>query len=255
MSAASLALRVRPLGGSLRRWGPALLVSIAALGALYHFVIRDLPLFAVEAVRVEGIPALADDGDELAAALTEAAKDMTTLHVQPELLERAAAPFPMVESVSAEAEFPHKLVITVHERRPAAEIGGKNGSVVVSRDGTILEGMSGKGIALPRLPIDRLPREGRIGGPVMDQVRVLRAVPPALQPYLAESARGPGGVDVVLRGGIVLHFGGSTRTRQKWLAAAAVLADPELTALDYVDLTAPNRPAVGGAGHTLPPLP
>ena len=32
-----------------------------------------------------------------------------------------------------------------------------------------------------------------------------------------------------------------------------MLADPSITALDYVDLHAPRRPAVGGAGHVLPP--
>jgi hypothetical protein len=31
-----------------------------------------------------------------------------------------------------------------------------------------------------------------------------------------------------------------------------VLADPSLTALDYVDLTSPRRVAVGGSGHYLP---
>ncbi len=255
MNASALALRVRPLGGGLRRGALIAVVAAAALAALYIYWVRDLPLFAVEAVRIEGIPSRSDDGDELAAALTEAAGEMTTLHVQPELLERAAAGFPMIESVSAVADFPHKLTITVHERKPAAEIGRGEGSVAVSSDGTILEGMSGEGIALPRLPIDRVPRDGLIGGPVRDQVRVLGAAPPALQPYLAQSVRGPDGIDVILRGGIVLRFGNSARARQKWLAAAAVLADPDLTALDYVDLTAPNRPAVGGAGHSLPALP
>ena len=39
------------------------------------------------------------------------------------------------------------------------------------------------------------------------------------------------------------------------LAAAAVLADPEVEALDYVDLQSPGHPALGGEGHLLPPLP
>lgn len=255
MSAASLALRARPLRGRLRRGLLVAAVAAAGLAALYLYWFRDLPVFAVEAVRVEGVPARAHDGDELTAALTEAAKEMTTLHVQPEALERAAAGYPMVESVTAEADLPHKLVITVHERDPAAVIGAGDGSVAVSADGTVLAGFSGKGVALPLLPLKRVPRSGAIAGPVLEQVRVLGAVPPILQPYLARSLKGPSGIDVELRGGIVLHFGNSARARQKWLAAAAVLADPGLTALDYVDLTAPNRPAVGGAGHTLPPLP
>ncbi len=44
------------------------------------------------------------------------------------------------------------------------------------------------------------------------------------------------------------------RVRRQLDDAAAVLADPSITALDYVDLHAPRRPAVGGSGHTLPPM-
>jgi hypothetical protein len=34
-----------------------------------------------------------------------------------------------------------------------------------------------------------------------------------------------------------------------------VLADPSITAFDYVDLHAPSRPAIYGEGHSLPPAP
>ena len=37
--------------------------------------------------------------------------------------------------------------------------------------------------------------------------------------------------------------------------AYAVLSDAELGPLDYVDLSVPGRPAVGGAGHSPPPIP
>jgi hypothetical protein len=33
-----------------------------------------------------------------------------------------------------------------------------------------------------------------------------------------------------------------------------VLADPATETLDYVDVQAPRRPAVGGSGHVLPPV-
>ena len=91
-------------------------------------------------------------------------------------------------------------------------------------------------------------------GPVLEQVRVLAAAPPALRPYVAGSYFGESGVDVELSSGIELRFGGAAEAARKWRAAAAVLADPSITALDYVDLSAQGAPAVGGSGHTLPPI-
>jgi hypothetical protein len=52
-----------------------------------------------------------------------------------------------------------------------------------------------------------------------------------------------------------LLFATSTRAAQKWRAAVAVLTDPELGSLDYVDLTVPRRPAVGGVSYSPPDLP
>ena len=49
-----------------------------------------------------------------------------------------------------------------------------------------------------------------------------------------------------LTGGIDLRFGTESQARAKWAAAAAVLADPEVTSLGYVDLQVPSRPAIGG---------
>ena len=46
----------------------------------------------------------------------------------------------------------------------------------------------------------------------------------------------------------------STQAALKWRSAAAVLADPATETLDYVDVQAPRRPAVGGSGHVLPPV-
>ena len=58
----------------------------------------------------------------------------------------------------------------------------------------------------------------------------------------------------MLRSGIELRFGDASQAGAKWKAAAAVLADPSITTLDYVNLFVPGRPSVGGSGHTLPPV-
>lgn len=108
---------------------------------------------------------------------------------------------------------------------------------------------------LPRLPLDEVPKGGKVRGTALEQVRVLAAVPGALRPYVANSFFGESGVDVTLTTGIELRFGDASQARRKWKAAAAVLADPSVTALDYVDLHAPSRPAYGGSEHELPAAP
>lgn len=139
--------------------------------------------------------------------------------------------------------------------RATATIGDEE-AVAVSADGEVLTWLTlPEEVQLPRLPLSTVPEKSRLGGPLLEQARVLGAAPAALRPYLESSDYGETGVDVELRSGIELGFGDATRLKEKWQAAAAVLADPAITALDYVDLRAPRRPAVGGSGHTLPPLP
>jgi Cell division protein FtsQ len=108
---------------------------------------------------------------------------------------------------------------------------------------------------LPELPLSEPPNGNHLAGPLLQQARVLGAAPVALRPYLARSFYGESGVDVETTSGIELRFGDASQAAQKWQAAAAVLADPSIEALDYVDLYAPARPAYGGSGHTLPPPP
>jgi hypothetical protein len=108
---------------------------------------------------------------------------------------------------------------------------------------------------LPRLPLEEVPKGGRVRGPALEQVRVLAAVPDQLRPYVAGSFYGESGVDIELTTGIELRFGDATKVRQKWRAAAAILADPSVTALDYVDLHAPTRPSYDGSEYELPPPP
>jgi cell division protein FtsQ len=108
---------------------------------------------------------------------------------------------------------------------------------------------------LPRLSLDEVPKGGQVRGPALEQVRILAAVPDELRPYVESSNFGERGVDVTLTTGIELRFGDATQAGRKWRAAAAVLADPSVTALDYVDLRAPSRPSYDGSEYELPPAP
>ena len=96
--------------------------------------------------------------------------------------------------------------------------------------------------ALPQLPLSEPPKGNRLRGQALEQARVLGAAPAALRPYLASSRYGESGVDVETTSGIELRFGDSSQAARKWKAAVAVLADPDIEALDYVDLHAPAAP-------------
>lgn len=140
--------------------------------------------------------------------------------------------------------------------RLAAAIGEGSSAIGVSADGHLIRWLPlPEEPPLPRLPLESPPQGGRVKGPALEQVRVLAAVPDALRPYVESSRYGENGVDVTLTTGIELRFGDATQAIRKWKAAAAVLADPEITALDYVDLQAPSRPSWAGEEHELPPAP
>lgn len=145
---------------------------------------------------------------------------------------------------------------TVMVPRLAAQIGEGEEAVGVAANGAVVPWLPlPEEPPLPRLPLEEPPKGGRLHGPALEQVRVLAAVPDELRPYVASSRYGESGVDVELTTGIELRFGDSSLATRKWAAAAAVLANPSVTALDYVDLQAPSRPSYAGSEHELPPLP
>lgn len=140
--------------------------------------------------------------------------------------------------------------------RATATIGSGSEAVAVGPNGQILAWLPlPEELRLPTLPLSSPPESGRLAGPVLEQARVLGAAPATLRPYIESSYYGESGVDVMLRSGIELRFGDASQTANKWRAAAAVLANPAISALDYVNVHAPRRPTVGGSGHTLPPPP
>jgi hypothetical protein len=140
--------------------------------------------------------------------------------------------------------------------RLAATIGEGEDAIGVSGNGAMVRWLPlPEDPPLPRLPLDEPPQGGRVRGPALEQVRVLAAVPDALRPYVARSFVAESGVGVELTTGIELLFGDANQAARKWRAVAAVLANPEVTALDYVNVIAPNRPTFEEGEHELPAPP
>jgi cell division protein FtsQ len=138
----------------------------------------------------------------------------------------------------------------------AAVIGEGEEAVGVADNGAVVRWLEPpEDPPLPQLPLDEIPKGGKVRGTALEQVRVLAAVPADLRPYVASSYFGESGVDVELTTGIELRFGDASQARRKWQAVAAVLADPSVTSPSYVDVHAPTRPAYEESGSELPPAP
>ena len=82
----------------------AFVCVLGVLGAMWLWL-RDSSLVAVRSVTVTGVSG--PDAGQVRAALADAARDMTTLHVKTGELRTAVDPYPTVLDVSTDADFPH----------------------------------------------------------------------------------------------------------------------------------------------------
>ena len=240
--------RLKPrtaLMARLRRRLVAFVVIAGILVAGYLLWLRDSSLVQVETVTVTGLTQA--DGAKARAALDAAAREMTTLHVDRERLERLAAPFPIVRSIDVRPDFPNGMRIHVSERRPAALLVSGSRRVPVAADGSLLTGLAVKG-GLPLVRAGGALPSRRLGpGARLAAVRVAGALPTALGSQVKEIRTEQGkGVVVPLENGPSVVFGDGSRVRAKWAAAVRVLADPDAAGAEYVDVRIPERPVAGG---------
>jgi cell division protein FtsQ len=228
-----------------RRWLLVALAVAVALGCAYMFWFRNSSFVKVEQVSIEG--ARGDDAGRMRVALTGAARDMTTLNLDRDKLQRAVAGFSSVRTLEVSSDFPHSLRIRVIEHRPVALAVGDAGRVPVAGDGSILSGVPTGG-ALPTVRLTEPARDGRLDdGAALRLVAVAGGAPPVLTHRLTDVGVKHGrGIVAHLRRGPELIFGDASRLHDKWLAAARVLADPSARGAAYIDLRLPERPAAGG---------
>lgn len=216
------------------------LVAAAALLAAYMLWFRDSPFVAVEEVEVTG----ADVPPAIAGELTTAATGLSTLHLDRDAIEAAVAGEPSVAGLKIDTHFPHGITIDV-ESRPVAGWIDADGGTLVAADGTVLETGIERSDGVPEIVGDA-PDGDRAADAELAAAKVLGATPGPLRGQVVEAGvDGEHGVVAELTGGIELRFGTPAAADQKWRAAAAVLADPELTGATYIDLSAPERPVVG----------
>jgi cell division protein FtsQ len=218
----------------------ALLVIVGAFGLW----LRTSSLVRVQRVTVTGI-----DGAQAGSirdALTIAARDMTTLAVDDKALRDAVATYPVVRSLRASADFPHRLRITVNAYEPIAAVQSGGGAPTpVASDGTLLRGANAK--HLPVVGIRSMPGGNRVSDAgALQAIRLVAAAPAPLRARVDRVFQGRRGLAATVQDGPKLYFGGGDRPRAKWSAAARVLAAETAQGATYVDVRIPERPVAGG---------
>ncbi|HZV73702.1 MAG TPA: hypothetical protein VFF79_08310 [Conexibacter sp.] len=230
-----------------------LIVAAVALALLLAgwFWLRDSSLVAVRTVQVTGIDGA--QGARVRAALEEAARSMTTLHVRRDALDTAAAPFSLVKRIEVETGFPHTMRIHVVTNVAVGAVVVDGHRIAVTSDGTLLRDVAAP-LALPQIPSHAAPAGSRLTEPAaVAAVEALGAAPAALRARVqGVVTTADHGLSIQLAHGPVLWFGAGGRLAAKWAAATAVLADPSAAGASSIDVSAPERPAVGGLANGAP---
>ena len=218
----------------------AAVVVVAALGWFWP---RDSPLVAVDDVTVTGVSG--PDAGRIRAVLEDAARDMTTLHVDAGDLHSAVAAYPQVKDMRLTTHFPHGLDIAVVEHNPVAVIVADGKRVPVSGDGHLLRSVQPGDIATVQM--GSVPGGDRLTDPRANAaVEMLAAAPSALRARVQNVWTGSHGLSARLSSGPLLYFGTTERLEAKWAAITRVLEDPEAAGALYLDVRVPERTAAGG---------
>ncbi|HXP28651.1 MAG TPA: FtsQ-type POTRA domain-containing protein [Solirubrobacteraceae bacterium] len=213
---------------------------------------RGSSFVAVQSVRVSGVHGT--DAPQIDAALTAAARRMSTLDVDTAALRASVASYPIVSGVHVSTSFPHAMRIDVIEQPAVAVIDVDGVKTAVAADGDVLGPAHASG-ALPTLPakIQLSAGEHVRNDALLAALSVLGATPAALAKDVQSVYSGSKGLTLVLSGGVRAYFGDATRAHAKWIALARVLADSSSAGATYLDVRTPERPAAGFPAGVTPP--
>jgi cell division protein FtsQ len=232
-----------------RRFFVVLVLALVVLGALWVWL-RDSSFVQVREVQVTGTESGASS--KIRDALVNAGRSMTTLHVDEGALRKAVAGFPSVAGISTRTDLPHKLIVEVNERRPAAVLAAGDSYVAVTADGLLLRDI-GAPDTVPEIDIKTPPTGARVSDRrLMGAIAVAAAAPADLSRRVTTIGWGPRGLHAQLESGPPLIFGNAGDASLKWDAAARVLADPSSAGATYLDLRVVGRVAAGGLGPVVP---
>jgi cell division protein FtsQ len=211
------------------------------------------PLLATSGVSVSGYDR--PDRADLVAAVTRAAGEGTIIAPATGDVVATAERFPWVASVSTSRDWPRGMAVHIRQATPAAVASFGDQAVLVSEAGRVLGPREGKpGVGWLRLEVAPPPP----GADVPDGARPALAFIAGADPEVGARVRalrvGADGTWVGrLTGGPDLRLGSGERMAAKAAALALVLDDlsaEDEEAAAYIDLSSPERPAVGTGAAT-----
>jgi cell division protein FtsQ len=228
----------------------ALAVPLLAGGWLW---LRDSSLVSVQRVQISGVRG--PEAAAIDAALSRAARGMTTLNVRTAALRAAVAPFPVVREIQTSARVPHGLRIRVIEQLPVAALVVAGERTAVAADGVVLGPalLSGKLPAVSGTAIALAGHHLR-NASLLAELTVLGAAPAPIAAAVKQVFTGARGLTMLMRNGLLAYFGDASRPHAKWISLLRVLADPSSAGASNVDVRVPERPAAGFPSGTAPPF-
>jgi hypothetical protein len=230
-------------------------LGLAAVAVLAYWLLTG-PLLAIHGVTVRGYHRA--DRDDLVAALTRTAEDGTVLSLPVARLEAVAHQYPWVGGISVAREWPRGVAIDIFPATPAAVAATRQGAVLVTAEGRVL-GPVPKEAGLGWLRLSEKGPPPSPGEMLPDADRATLAFLAAADPDVARRVRElrvtrGGQMTGRLTGGPELHLGSTDRPAAKAIALGLLLAhlspEDEQTA-PYIDLSFPERPALGPPSTTL----
>jgi cell division protein FtsQ len=237
-------------GLKLGPWAGKALLGLAAIAAGWWAL--NSPLLGFGEVAIDGYDG--KDRPQLEAAIRAAAEDGNLFVLPRGEVASAAARFPAVGDVALSRDWPRSLRVQIIPARPvAAIVSREGGSVLVSSRGRVI-GPAPKRHALPRLRTDASPPKPGAGLPktLVGPFAFATELPPEIAGRVRALRQVDGGrIEGRLTGLGGLVVGRPGRPRARAAALTAVLNDlsegegSEQEAAQYVDVSVPERPAVG----------
>lgn len=238
-------MQVRRFAPSLRSLAVGVIVAAAA--ALAYVGARQTSVFAIQTVRVEGVPpALAHRVESALQPLD----GTSLLKLRPDDVSRLATALPDVASVSYDRAFPNTLRVHVEPEQPLAVLRRGPESWLVSRHGRVTQKIpKGTFGGFPRVWVPRsvdVALGGTMGaGDGAAEIAALAPVRAAgLSARVLTVQITAGQVTYALRGGLELRVGSTDNLPLKLAVAREILGRETL--LGYLDVSVPERP-VGGS--------
>jgi cell division protein FtsQ len=221
--------------------------ALLAAAALLYLGARATSVFAVRSIEVDGAPPRVAAHVRAALRPLEG-KSLLTVHAAD--VVRRLERLPDVASASYDRDFPHTLRLRIAPAHTIAVLRRGPSAWVVASDGRVVRS-SGRGAA-PRLPRIWLPRAADVAtGRTIDEEDATTAI------AALSTARRSGfasrvltvrsnehELTFVLENHLELRFGDATDLPVKLVVARRIL--PQAQSYDYLDVSAPDRPVVGG---------